>query len=63
MSRNPRYHSRFETLMQPQIKNSRDRYGLRESALFAVLVVVLLRLLANLLMVRMSSGSRTQGSH
>ena len=57
----PRYHSRFETVMEPQLENSGDRYGLCESVLFAVLV--LLRLLANLLMVRMSSGSRTQGSH
>jgi hypothetical protein len=50
--------------MQPQIKNSRDRYGLHESALFAVLVVmvVLLRLLANLLVIRMSVGDRTSGS-
>ena len=59
----PRYHSRFETVMEPQLENSGDRYGLCESVLFTVLVVALLRLLANLLMVRMSSGSRTQGSH
>ncbi len=51
--------------MQPQIENSRDGYGLRESALVAVLVVmvVLLRLLTNLLVIRMSVGDRTRGSH
>jgi hypothetical protein len=47
--------------MQPQLENSGDRYGWRESALFAVLVVVLLRLLTHLLMVRMSRSDRTQG--
>jgi len=43
--------------MQPQLKNSRDRYGFGESALFAVLVVVLLRLLTNLLVIGMSSSN------
>ena len=63
MSRNPRYHSRFKTVRQPQLENSRDRYGLGESAVFAVLVIVLLRLLINLLVVGMSSSNRTKGSY
>jgi hypothetical protein len=45
MSRNPRYHSRFETVKQPQLENSANRYGLRESVLIAVVVVMLLCLL------------------
>ena len=65
MSRNPRYHSRFETVKQPQLKNRRDRYGLGESAIFAVLVVmvVLLRLLTHLLVIGMSSSNRAKSSH
>ena len=57
MSRNPRYHSRFRTVMQPRLENSRERYGLGESALFVVLVVMLLRLLTNLLVIGMSSSN------
>jgi hypothetical protein len=45
MSRNPRYHSRFETVKQPQLENSANRYGLRESVLIAVVVVMLVCLL------------------
>ncbi len=50
--------------MQPQLGNSRDRYGLGESALFAVLVVmvVLLHLLTNLLMIGMILSNRAKGS-
>jgi len=65
MSRNPRYHSRFKTVMQPQLKNRYSRYGHGESALFAVLVVmvVLLRLLTHLLVIGMSSSNRAKSSH
>ncbi len=58
MSRNPRYHSRFETVKQPQLENSANRYGLRDSVLIAVLVVVLLGLLTKLLVVGMSRCHR-----
>ena len=43
--------------MQPRLENSRERYGLGESVLFAVLVIVLLRLLTNLLVIGMSSSN------
>jgi hypothetical protein len=43
--------------MQPRLENSRERYGLGESALFVVLVVMLLRLLTNLLVIGMSSSN------
>ena len=58
MSRNPRYHSRFETVKQPQLENSANRYGLRDSVLIAVIVVVLLGLLTKLLVVGLSRCHR-----
>jgi len=58
MSRNPRYHSRFETVKQPQLENSANRYGLRDSVLIAVFVVMLLCLLTELLVVGMSRCNR-----
>ena len=54
MSRNPRYHSRFETVKQPQLENSAYRYGFWNSVLIVVLVVMLLCLLTELLVVGMS---------
>ena len=52
-------------MLHTQRENSRNGYGLRESVPFAVLVlmVMLLRLLTNLLMIRMRSSDRTEGSH
>jgi hypothetical protein len=44
-------------MMQPRLENSREHYGLDESAFFAVLVVMLLRLLTNLLVIGMSSSN------
>jgi hypothetical protein len=54
MSRNPRYHSRLETVKQPQLENSANRYGFRDSVLIAVFVVMLLCLLTELLVIGMS---------
>ena len=63
MSRNPGYHSRFETVKQSQLENSANRYGLRESVLIAVVVVMLLCLLTKLLVVRMSRCDRARDCH